>query len=70
MTMNIDEILRTIKELRKQRAELHEYWRKTKKKIRDSERAMTLATYAREIEALDRVIAMLLNRQAENNIGS
>jgi len=64
--MNLDETLRTIQELRRQRAELYKYWQKSKRKIRPSERAMTLATYDREIETLDRVITILLNMLAEN----
>jgi hypothetical protein len=62
--MNNDEVLATIKGLRKNKAEAYKYWQTSKKQIRPSERAMTLASYAREIEALDRVIIKLLNEQA------
>lgn len=62
--MNIDEVLSTVKVLRNERAAIYKYWQTSRKKIRPSERAMTLAHYASQIEALDRVINMLLNQQA------
>ena len=37
--MNIDEVLTTMKALRKDKAEGYQFWMTTKKKIRDSERA-------------------------------
>ena len=64
--MTLDEVLSIIKALRKQRAELHNYWATTKRKIRPSERAMALAAYQRELEALDRVINLLLIEQAND----
>jgi hypothetical protein len=67
MSMNIDDVLATIQGLREDKAEAYKYWKTSKKKMRASERAMTLATYARQLEALDRVITILLNQQADTS---
>src|SRR4051812_37830276 len=44
--MNADETLSTIKGLRDERARAYKYWETSKRKIRASERAMTLAACA------------------------